>query len=157
MKATSLSSLQKELKTFAPADVLDICMRLAKHKKENKELLHYLLFEAQDEKAFIQTISAEMDELFRAINRSSAYTTKKGLQKIVRLINKYIKYSGIPQTEIELRMYFCNKFRAARISLNSSQVISNLYYREVEKIKKAFAKLHEDLQFDYREEIEKLG
>lgn len=71
-------------------------------------------------------------------------------------MNKFIKYSDNKQTEIELRIYFCNKVKAARINLDSSNVISNLYYREKDKIQTAFSKLHEDLQYDYKDEMERL-
>ena len=50
MKAFSLNELKNELSTLSPAKVLALCMRLAKYKKDNKELLTYLLFHAHDEK-----------------------------------------------------------------------------------------------------------
>jgi hypothetical protein len=157
MKTFSLSELQKELRTLSQKELTDVCIRLAKHKKENKELLSYLLFEAQNEKAYIENVKNELDELFQEINRKSAYTTKKGLQKIVRNMNRYIKFSEHKETEIELRVHFCKKVRSQRIPIDASAVINNLYYREIEKIKNAFAKLHEDLQLDYRSDLEQLG
>ena len=132
-------------------------MRLAKHKKENKELLSYLLFEVNDEKDYLEKIKKSLDELFHEINRKSAYTTKKGLQKVVRNLNKFIKNSSKKETELDLRIYFCKKIRAARIDLNSSKIISNLYYREIDKIKNVYSKLHEDMQYDYKEDLEKLS
>jgi hypothetical protein len=131
-------------------------MRLAKYKKDNKELLSYLLFDATDEKGYVESVKQEIELLFSDINRHTTYTTKKGLQKVVRNMNKFIKYSDHKQTEIELRIYFCLKVRSSRINLDSSNVISNLYYREKDKISAAFSKLHEDLQYDYKEELEKL-
>lgn len=157
MKSHTIHEIQKELSTLEKKDVLDLCMRLAKHKKENKELLSYLLFEVNDEKEYLEKIKKSLDELFYAINRKSAYTTKKGLQKVVRNLNKFIKNSSKKETELDLRIYFCKKIRAARIDLDSSKIISNLYYREIDKIKKVFSKLHEDLQYDYKEDLEKLS
>jgi hypothetical protein len=157
MKAPSISQLEKELRTLDPKKVLEICVRLAKHKKENKELLTYLLFDANNESAYIDDSKRKIDDLFSEINRKSSYTTKKGLQKIVRNMNKLIKYSKNKQTEIEIRLYFCKTVRSRRINLDSSAVISNLYYREIDKIKAIYEKLHEDLQLDYRNELEQLG
>lgn len=157
MKSASISQLQKELKTLNQKELLAICVRLAKHKKENKELVSYLLFAANDEKKYIEETKNELNELFGEINRKTSYTTKKGLQKIVRTMNRLIKFSEHKQTEIELRIYFCNKVRSQRIPIDASVVISNLYYREIEKIKNAFSKLHEDLQFDYKNDLELLG
>ncbi|HEY0029295.1 MAG TPA: hypothetical protein VGC65_00940 [Bacteroidia bacterium] len=157
MKSHSINEIQKELKTLEPKEVLELCMRLAKHKKENKELLSYLLFDQDDEKEYLQKVKKELDELFLEINRKTTWTTKKGLQKIVRQLNKFIKNSSKKESELELRLYFCKKTKATRINLDASKIISNLYYREVEKIKSAYAKLHEDLQYDYKEELEKLA
>ena len=95
--------------------------------------------------------------MFATISRKSAYTTKKGLQKVVRHLTKLIKNSKSKQTEIELRIFFCNQIKRARINLDSSKIISNLYYREIDKIKTAYTKLHEDLQYDYHLDFEKLG
>ena len=54
MKPSSISQIQKELTTFDQPQLIDVCMRLAKYKKENKELLSYLLFEEYDENKFIR-------------------------------------------------------------------------------------------------------
>ena len=157
MKINSISELQKELCTLKPKQVFEIALKIVKHKKENKELLAYLLFFANNENAYVENLKIEIDTLFSEINRKSAYTTKKGLQKVVRIMNRYINYSEIQQTELELRIYFCKKVNTQRISLDISPIISNLYYREIEKIKAVYAKLHEDLQYDYKNELEKLG
>ena len=156
MKAASIRELQKELTLLEPKQVLELCLRLAKYKKDNKELLSYLLFEAHDEKTYIKTIKEQMDLDFSGINRNTSYLTKKSLRKILRAVNKFIKYSGSKQTEVELRIYFCSKVKAARIAIDTSTVLSNLYNREIEKIKTALSKLHEDLQYDHKQELERL-
>lgn len=156
MKAASIHQLQKELNELEPKQVLELCVRLAKYKKENKELLSYLIFEAHDEKTYINGIKEEIDIMFSEMNRSTTYLIKKSLRKILRLTNKYIKYSGSKQTEVELKIYFCSKIKASRIRIDDSVMLSNLYNREIEKIKTTIAKLHEDLQYDYQQELEKL-
>lgn len=156
MKTASISELQKELITLEPKKVLELCIRLVKHKKENKELLSYLLYDSNDEYLFIKNLKEETDQLFSEINSSNVYFIKKTLRKILRITNKYIKYSGSLQTEIELRIYFCSKIKQAHLPINTSIVLSNLYKREIIKIKTILSKLHEDIQFDFREEIEKL-
>lgn len=153
MKTSSIHDIQKELKTLSLKQMQEICLRMAKYKKENKELLAYLLFEAHDEKKYIDTIKEELDFLFTSINKSTSYTTKKGLQKSVRLLNRYIKYSESKTTEIELRIYFCKKIKTARIPLNENKIINNLYERELKKINSVISKLHEDLKYDYEQEL----
>jgi hypothetical protein len=154
MKASTLSDLQKELSTLPPKRVIEIATRLAKHKKENKELLTYLLFEAGNEEGYISGIKEETDQQFSEINKSNLYLSKKTLRKILRSINKYIKFSGDKTTEVELRLYYCKKLRESGIKFQNSQVLLNLYNNQVIKIESALSKLHEDVQFDYRKEVE---
>jgi vacuolar-type H+-ATPase catalytic subunit A/Vma1 len=156
MKASSIYDIQKELKTHSPKELMEFCMRLAKYKKENKELLTYLMFEAQDEKNYVESVKIQLTQLFEEINRQSTYTTKKGLQKIVRVMNRFIKYSDKKTTELELRIFFCKKVKSERINITASTVISNLYEREKKKIEVCLSKLHEDLQYDFQQELETL-
>ena len=157
MKAASLNEIKKELIELESKTVQDLCMRLAKYKKENKELLTYLLFEAHDEAAFVNNVKAEMDELFRSLPSGNVYHIKKSLRKILRIVNKQIKYSGLKQTELELRLYFCSKIKEANVPLRSSTVLYNLNEGQVKKIKTVLTQLPEDLQYDYHRDIVSLG
>jgi len=157
MSPTSLSDIKKELQTRDPATIQDMCLRLAKHKKENKELLAYLLFEAHDEQGYINSVKEELDELFKALPPGNPYYVKKTLRKILRFTNRQIKYSGLKQTELELRICFCNKMKEARTPLHAGTVLFNLYQQQRLKITAVLAKLPEDLQFDYEREIATLS
>ena len=157
MKAASINEIKKELIELDSKAVQDLCMRLAKYKKENKELLTYLLFEAHDEGAFVNNVKAEMDELFQSLPSGNVYYIKKSLRKILRIVNKQIKYSGLKQTELELRLYFCSKIKEANIPLRSSTVLYNLNEGQVKKIKTVLTQLPEDLQYDYHRDIVSLG
>ena len=156
MKAASLNELQKELNTLERKEILNICLRLLKHKKENKELLSYLLFEAHDEEKFIMNIKSEVDLQFSEMNRSNLYLAKKSLRKILRMINKFARYSGIKQTEAELRIYYCSKMKESRIPYQKHKVLNNLYENQIKKIDSVLSKLHEDLQFDFKSELDTL-
>lgn len=156
MKAATIHELKQELNTLQQKELVELCQRLGKFKKENKELLTYLLYEAQDENGYIKGIKKEIDELFGEINLSHLYYAKKSLRKIVRLINKYCRYSGIKTTEVELHIYFCETLRQSGIPIWQNKVISNLYDSELKKIKTALSTLHEDLQYDYLKQVEKL-
>jgi hypothetical protein len=156
MKAASLNELKSELRNLHPVKVLDLCMRLVKYKKENKELLTYLLFEAHDERSYIKGVQDEIDEQFEGLNKSSLYLAKKTVRKVLRTTNKFIKYSGNKETEVELLIYFCKKIRKSGLPLHANTVLGNLYLRQIQRIQKALATLHEDLQFDYSKEIKPL-
>lgn len=154
MKAASLNEIKKELQTLDPETIRALCMRLAKYKKENKELLTYLLYEADNEQAYIAAIKEDLDELFTELpSRTNLYYVKKSLRKILRFANKQIKYSGIRQTELELRIYFCSKVREEKIPLREGTVLYNLYQQQLKKIYAIVLKLPEDLQMDYQREI----
>jgi membrane-anchored protein YejM (alkaline phosphatase superfamily) len=153
MKAASLVDLKKELKTLDPDSVLELFIRIVKYKKENKELLTYLLFEAGDEAAFIRGIKNEMDMQFEEMNKSNFYYAKKSIRKILRNVNKYIRYSGKTETGIELLIYFCKKIKESGLNIKKSTALNNIYQSQLKKIDESLAKMHEDLQYDYRKEL----
>jgi hypothetical protein len=153
MKAASINEIKKELVTLDARMLGDLCMRLAKYKQENKELLTYLLFEAYDESGYIKAVKAEMDELFHSLPSGNVYYIKKSLRKVLRILNKQIKYSGNKQTELELRLYFCTKIKEAGVPLRSSTVLFNMNEQQLKKIKTVLAQLPEDLQYDYNREL----
>ena len=156
MTTASLSEIKKELHTLDQETVEGLCNRLAKYKKENKELLSYLLFEAHDERAYIENVKEELRELFKTLPSSNLYLIKKTLRKILRFANKQIKYSGIKQTELELRIFFCTKVKEARIPLHTGTVLFNLYQMQLKKIEAALSKLPEDLQADYDRDLKQI-
>ncbi|MBY0479436.1 MAG: hypothetical protein K2Q24_17445 [Chitinophagaceae bacterium] len=157
MKAASIHELKQELQHLSAAQITDLCLRLARFKKENKELLTYLLFDANDTAAYIKSIQEETDLQFKEINHSHVYFTKKTLRKIVRTLHKYIRYCSLPEVEIELLVYFCNRIKAAGIPYTVHPVLLNLYNQQVKRIEKAIASLHEDLQYDYLREVKALA
>ena len=54
MQSASLSEIKKELQTLHPAQLVELCTKLAKFKKDNKEFLNYLLFQTHNEAQFIE-------------------------------------------------------------------------------------------------------
>lgn len=156
MKAVSLNEIKKELAHLDSKTLQEVCMRVAKYKVENKELLTYLLFEAHNESAYIGMVKAEMDELFEALPKGNVYYIKKSLRKILRITNKQIKYSGQAATEVDLRLYFCLKTISAGVPLGQSQVLTNLFDKQVKRIETVIGKLPEDLMYDYQSDLESL-
>jgi hypothetical protein len=62
MKAASINEIKQELQSLPPSRLNELCLRLARFKKDNKELLTYLLFEAADETAYIESVKKEIDQ-----------------------------------------------------------------------------------------------
>lgn len=156
MTSLSIHDIKQELLTLKPAELTSLCLRLARFKKENKELLTYLLFQAQDEEGYIKTVKKEIEELFSTVNLTQLYFAKKTLRKIVRVINKHSRYSGNKQTDIELRIFFCQQLRDSGIPFRQNAALNNLYAGQLKKINTLLTALHEDLQHDYMKEIGQL-
>lgn len=156
MKAVSIKELKDELTNCSPSALRDLCLHLARFKKENKELLTYLLFESSDEALYILNVKQEVDEQFGLINKKTPYLIKKSFRKILRTIRKYSKYSKKKETEVELMIYFCAQLNKFAPSIRKNTGHHNFYLRQIEYIRKKVSLLHEDLQFDYGIEIENL-
>ena len=155
MNAASLNEIKRELTELDGIALRDLCIRLARFKKENKELLSYLLFESQDESSFVNAIKGEIDEQFNSVPiGANSYFVKKSLRKILRIVNRQVRYSGKHETEVECRLYFCGKIREAKIPLHAGTVLFNLYQQQIKKIRAIAGKLPEDLQADYARELE---
>ncbi len=156
MNSASLNEIKKELQRLDADALQAICLRLAKYKKENKELLSYMLSDAHDEAGYIRSVKEEMDTMFQELTDRNLYIIKKMLRKILRMVNRQIKYSGIAQTELELRIYFCEKIKDAHIPLTTGTVLYNLYQQQLKNITAVLAKLPVDYQVDYAAAIEAL-
>ena len=156
MKSATVRELKTELQERSPKEILDLCLRLSRFKKENKELLTYLLFESNDEQGYIESVKEEIDEKFELVNHKSPYFIKKSIRAILNYTKKYIRYSQSKETELELLIYFCQKLNAFRPSIHRNRKVETLYYRLVEECKKKTRLLHEDLQYDYFRELEDL-
>lgn len=156
MKAATVQDIKQELTTLKQNELLAICLRLARFKKENKELLTYMLFEAHNEPGYVDGVKKEIDEQMESINTSQIYFAKKSIRKILRLVNKYARYSSSKQTEVELLIYFCKRLKASGIPLHKNVALNKLYENQLMKIKKLMKALHEDIQYDLNRELEEL-
>ena len=153
MKTASVSEIRKHLANLDAEALAQLCLTLVRFKKDNKELLTYLLFEAHDEQAYINSIKAEVEELFADVPKANVYFVKKSIRKILRIMNKHIRYSGLPATELEVRIHFCLCMKAATIPLHPGTVLFNLYQQQLKKIDSVLTRLPEDLRFDYERDL----
>lgn len=156
MKAVSLKEIKQELNHLSSSEIKDLCLRLSRFKKENKELLTYLLFDSANENQYIESIKNYIDIEFENINTTSYFYMRKSVRKILKHIKKYIRYSQKKETEIELLLYFCKKLKALSPSIKYSTQLQNSYNRQILLTKKIVLTLHEDLQYDYNKILEEL-
>ena len=156
MKAASINELKQELVTLPPKKVLELCLKLARFKKENKELLSYLLFNAHDEHGYVAGVKKEIDEQFAEVPKGNWYLAKKALRKILKAISKYSKHTSTKESEAEMLIHFCLNLKNSGIRFRSYKILSALYDQQLKKLNALVEQVHEDLRFDYRKQLEQL-
>ncbi|NNF85809.1 MAG: hypothetical protein HKM26_04610 [Winogradskyella sp.] len=156
MKSASIITIKKELQHLPKEDLLELCLRLGRFKNENKALLTYLLFESHDENGYIESVKQTLDETLESINTDSYFYMKKTIRKVLRQLRVFSRYSKKKETEIELLLFFCQRLNSLNPSIHRNRMLSNLYERQLVAIKKKVKALHEDLQYDYNQQLEEL-
>ncbi len=153
MKAASISEIKRELEAKKNSELTEYCLRLSKFKKENKELLTFLLFEAGDINNYVGLIKKEIVTSFEEINNTHIYYIKKSVRKILRQVNKQIRIIGSRQAEAELLIQFCNSLKAFQGTLLKNKQVSKVYENHIKKIETAVSSLHPDLQYDLNKQL----
>jgi hypothetical protein len=156
MKMATVKEIKSSLANATIDELVAYCLQLARFKKENKELLTYLLYEASDELQYINNVKYHLDELFETVNTTQLYFAKKTIRKIIRLANQYIKYSKLPVTTIEIHLHVAEKIKALQLPLTQNKTLFNMYTTLLKKIKETLASMHEDEQYDYSKRIQEL-
>jgi hypothetical protein len=154
MNPASIDDIKNELKQLPPKKVLELTLRLARFKKENKELLTYLLFESHDEAGYIKMLQADIDEKFGVIDPSPVSKAKKEYRKILRMINRQIKYVGTKATAVELLLHFSMKLKDQENALHPK--LQTIFFQQLSKAEKLLPLIEDDLQFDYQQKIDSL-
>ena len=150
-----LKEIKAEVKHMSSTQLADLCLRMVKYKKENKELLAYLLFDAHDQQAFIDNVKAESGLMYSQLS-SQSYQMAKNIRKILRFNNKQIKFMTSKPGEVELLLQFCQNYLDYADRRASYKPLRQILLVQLKKIRTAVGKLQEDLQFDYRQEYNEL-
>ena len=98
MKPVTIKKIKDELHYKSSQELIELCLKLSKFKKENKELLSYLLFDVEDEVTYICNVNEYSTLLFAEINTKSFFYIRKRVRKILKLTKKYIRYSKKKET-----------------------------------------------------------
>ena len=95
--------------------------------------------------------------MFSEINTTNYFYVKKSVRRILKKVRKYCRYSKHDETEVELLLYFCHQMCDINPSIFKNKTLSNIFFRLLNSIKNKTIKLHEDLQYEYNIEIQKLN
>ncbi len=153
MNTVTAKEIRDELKDLQADELREIVLRLSRFKKENKELLTYLLFEAHHEDDYVASVKQIIDDRFNALNTPNFYYIKKGMRKILADTKKYIKYSGNKETEVTLLIHFIKNMNEYKPSILKNRVLTAIYERQIALARTRIASMHEDLQYDYEREL----
>ncbi len=156
MKPATAVQIRKELKFRSKEELEQLCLRLSRFKKENKELLTYLLFEADHEDSYVAEVKDFITQQFEETPNTNFYRTKKRIRKTLRETKKFIRYSSVKETEVALLLHFCDKMITFSSSIKRSKTMMQLYERQLLMVEKKIDELHEDLQLDYISELKQL-
>ena len=153
MKAASLKDIKTTIETIPNSELQSLCIRLLKFKKENKELISYILFEENNEELYIESVKNEIDIALISLNKESLYIAKKNIRKVIRIANRYIKYSNKKTTESSILIHVVYKIKESKLDLTKSQALHNLFLSILKRINKSISTMHEDLQYDIQKQL----
>ncbi len=157
MKTATIKELKDELQHKSPSELKELCLNLGRFKKENKELLTYLLFEAHNEEAFIDKVKSQISDSFSEINTKNYYYIRKSVRKILSQTKKFIRYSKKKDTQVQLLLHFCSELKEMDPDYRKSNRLRNVFLTQLNLIEKTIDTLHPDLQYDYFIELENLN
>jgi hypothetical protein len=131
-------------------------LRLSRFKKENKELLSYLLFESHHEEDYVANVKTHIDQQLLEINTSNGYYAKKAIRRILKETKKFIRYSGGKESEVSLLIHFCRSLQETHPKMMKVRIIRDIVQRQIVLIKVRISTLHEDLQYDFEQELNEI-
>ena len=149
MQAASIAELKKALVRLDQGEMLEACLRLARFKKDNKELLTYLLFMSGDEQGFANQLCEVIDEQFRETPNAH----KKTVRKVIRRMNTVLRFTKVKDTEVQVRLHFVRALRDSKTPYRDSRVMTNMYNGQIAKVRKTIEKFHEDIRREIEREI----
>lgn len=153
MQPASIETIKAELKQLPPKQVFDLLLRLARFKKENKELLTYILFESSDEPGYLQQVKAEITDELVTIDGLPAYQYKKQFRKIQRKLNKPLKYMGSKAAAVELYMHMVHMIAAKKKTIFIRAFLDKMLQQYVTKIERLLPALDPDISSDIKREL----
>ncbi|WP_353136394.1 hypothetical protein [Pseudopedobacter sp.] len=155
METPKLNTLKKELQHLSIQELTAHLTRLAKYKVENKEFLNFLLFYQHDTDQYINEIKGIVTETFDELPYSD-YSKIKPLRKLVRIINKHLKFVSDKKQDAEKLIILRHKYKEKHNKRTKQKALQIKFIRQFVRSQKSIEKLDEDLQFDYNKEMESL-
>ncbi len=161
MRLSEHKELKAEILALPPKEKDKLLLRLVAKDKVLTEHLHFLLLE--DEEGLKTRVIALKEEIeYMARNLTSAKEVLVNLRKSIKLINHFLKVTKANFEDVELRIFLLNhteiefKSRIFSSLKNYELLFSVFFVKSIRATLNKFEKLHEDLQFDLHEDLNKL-
>jgi len=166
MKLSEHKDLKKEILALPIKEKDKLLLRLVAKDKVLTERLHFLLLEDESNLADrVALIKNEITDVLEELNttpKTSAKDTLLVLRKLSKQINHFYKVTKADFDEVELKLLMFNsapmtfRYKVYSLSKNHEQLLANYVVKAILMLLRKFEKLHEDLQFDLKENLNKL-
>ncbi len=166
MKLSEHKDLKKEIIALPEKEKDKLLLRLVAKDKILTEHLHFLLLEDQSNlEDRVEDVKAEIVaaiEMLTLTPKANARDTLLVLRKLIKQINHFYKVTKASVEEIELKLLLFNlapivyKFKVYSAVKNHEDLLANYTVKAVLVLLRKLDKLHEDLKFDLKEEVNRL-
>ncbi|MES2447768.1 MAG: hypothetical protein V4546_11345 [Bacteroidota bacterium] len=166
MKLSEHKELKKEILALPIKEKDKILLRLVAKDKVLTEHLHFLLLEDESDLSDrINAIKSEILSNFDNLSIAKSIDAKDALANLRRLskdVNHNFRVTKAIFEDVELRIFLYNhtplkvKFGTYSSYKNYTELFNVYFVKSVLVTLRKFYKLHEDLQFDLKDEMNKL-
>ena len=166
MKLSEHKELKIEILALPPKEKDKLLLRLVAKDKVLTEHLHFLLLE--DESNLRDRVSAIKEQILETMEnlKSSKNTNAKEvlsiLRKLAKAVNHNFRVTKTNFEDVDLRIFLFNntitKFKSGMFSSykNYEQLFGTYFVKSTLITLRKFYKLHEDLQYDLKNDMNKL-
>ena len=166
MKLSEHKALKAEIISLPQKEKDKLLLRLVAKDKVLTEHLHFLLLEDEvnlkERVAYLKEDILLAEQHLRDFKSVSSKDVMLTMRKLLKAINHFLKVTKANFEDVELRIFLFNhlpakgKTRSFSLAKNYDQLLAAFFVKSIIATLKKFDKLHEDLQFDLREDINKL-
>lgn len=156
MKPADSKDIKAALTKLESATLREIILRLARLKKENKELLTYILFDAADKEGYVAEINHYVTQQMGEVNVKSAHFARKSLRRILKTAWRLVKYSGDAECVIQVNLHLLEEMNKSKIPFGKSTALENIRSQVKAAIEKNLKLVHADLAHDFKRQLQKM-
>jgi len=155
--------LKAAITAIPPKEKDKLLLRLIAKDKVLTEHLHFKLLEGPaDLEERRQLLTEEIDEAVSVLNKMKKSTSKDALvvfRKLNGRVNHHFKVTKDPDTEVDLRLHL---LKLLPLGYNEgvfsplakyNERLKNYYLRTTLALYKKYQKLHEDIQYDFKDDF----